>query len=192
MYKWLNLFFIIFFQGENPLCQWITDGHKTSGTIFTLQSLWGKRVISRPKKISFLFRPKSCVKVNWWMKVHYGIKLGGWQVGQQLADQSKFFPTNYFHIAIHFYTWFSLKVPLDSLYLVIHFCKLSDKSCSQINPKNSKSRYLFTMLPSEPECFWTKKRIHNKLKLCLNLKVSVLLLSNSKMPRYYYFQWCTL
>ena len=72
-------------------------------------------------------------------------------MGQQLADQSKFFPTNYFHIAIHFYTWFSLKVPLDSLYLVIHFCKLSDKSCSQINPKNSKSRYLFTMLPSEPE-----------------------------------------
>ena len=63
-------------------------------------------------------------------------------MGQQLADQSKFFPTNYFHIAIHFYTWFSLKVPLDSLYLVIHFCKLSDKSCSQINPNNSKSRYL--------------------------------------------------
>ena len=31
-------------------------------------------------------------------------KIGGWQVGQQLADQSKFFPTNYFHIAIHFYT----------------------------------------------------------------------------------------
>ena len=110
-------------------------------------------------------------------------------MGQQLADPSpKFFPTNHFQIAIHFYTWSSLKVPLDSLYyLVIHFCKLSDKSCSQINPKNSKSRYLSTMLPSEPECFWTKKRIHNKLKLCLNLKVSVLLLSNSKMPRYIIF-----